>query len=90
MRPVHFDGVNTVYTAPDGMPECAPLPVLVEDGWITSVWEIEDEERQAALKLLASGKPLCIRVTIAAQVQPVISLAIGTPADGKQTTPSQN
>jgi hypothetical protein len=90
MQPIHFDGANVFYKAPDGMPECQPMPVLQEGGWCTSVWKIEEDEREALVKLLASGREVCVRVTLAVAHQPVIALTIGTPADGKQTYPSKN
>ena len=54
MKPVDFEGSNVVMGK--GQPEYIPLPAYRDDeGKVTSVWELTDEERQ----LIADGAKVC-------------------------------
>ena len=44
MNPVNFPEANMVLTAPEGMVNCQPLPVLRQAGHVLSVWELSDAE----------------------------------------------
>ena len=49
MEPIKFKGMNQTYA--EGQPEYIPLPVWKEDdGGVTSVWELDEEEKKRILE----------------------------------------
>jgi len=67
MKPVEFDGFNTVYGK--GQEEYIPLPAhRTEDGTVTTEWEFTPEERAA----IANGANLRIsQLTFNKALQPI-------------------
>ncbi len=60
MKPIDFEGTNTVYHKPDNMTddECRPLPVMKHDDHMTSCWVPTDEERSS----IANGANIALTV----------------------------
>ncbi len=72
MKPIRFDGMNKIYTAPEGWDEatmgvCRDLPVLEELGAITSCYELSHYD---IVKIMDSAK---LYFTIFTPRQPVVS-----------------
>ena len=67
MEPIKFKGMNKTYAK--HQPEYIPLPVCREDdGKVTSVWELTDDER----KMIADGAKVCLcQSTFNQPLQPV-------------------
>lgn len=75
MKPIQFQGMNRVYTAPknwdaETMGECRDLPVRQEPGAITSCYELDEED---IVKLIAGKK---LYFTIHTEFQPVVGWEI--------------
>lgn len=67
MKPIEFEGHNVVFAK--DQPEYNPLPAKRdEDGTVTTVWELSEEEKQ----LIASNGKICLRqLTFNKPLQPV-------------------
>ena len=75
MKPIPFEGMNRVYTAPANWDEatmgrCGDLPVRQEPGAITSCYELDSDD----LYRLAAGEKLYF--TIYQNHQPVVGWEI--------------
>lgn len=75
MRPIDFEEANSKLLAPAGMDDCDDLPVFKVSGTIQSVWELDDEEREA----IAAGAPIVLTV-VSSNTHPPVSLGAYTPS----------
>ncbi len=73
MEPIRFEGQNEVFA--EDQPEYIPLPVYKEDnGQVTSVWKLSDDEREQ----IASGGFICLRQCTFNQALQPINLWVDT------------
>lgn len=71
MKPIEFEGVNKIYVAPDDWDTdsngpCGDLPVMQENGTITSCYELSSDDID---RLIHGGK---LWFTIYQNTQPVV------------------
>lgn len=75
MKPIEFEGNNTLYTKPEGMSdeECGSLPTHQEGNSIISCWELSEEDLK---KVLVEKK---IWLGVLSPVQPPVFLSAQEP-----------
>lgn len=67
MKPVNFEGCNTVFA--DGQPDYIPLPGHVSVSWrVTTCWQCSFWER---IQILFTGRVWLATLTFGAPLQPV-------------------
>lgn len=87
MIPAPFPAANRMYVGPEGV---LPLPALESDGWCTSMWALEEADREELKRLLASGTEIVVYLSVNCP-QPIVCLQIGAPKHATtQAYPSGN